>query len=43
MSASTPEPGGFFWDEAMNLLKKIYWKKQKPFLLLEGILSCSIK
>ena len=26
-STGTPEPGGFFWDEAMNLLYNIFMKK----------------
>lgn len=26
-STGTPEPGGFLWDEALNLLNKIFQKK----------------
>lgn len=27
-STGTPEPGGFYWDEAMDLLKKVFERKQ---------------
>jgi agmatinase len=28
MSTGTPEPGGFSWDEAMDLLKNIFARKR---------------
>lgn len=40
MNTGTPEPGGFFWDEAINLLQKIFtYKNIVGFDVVE--LSCS--